>query len=359
MIPYYAMYLLLLLLNNIAKNSYQDKKRRAYFFCISSFVVVCALLALRHQTMGADLNGNHKTGRLGYLDSFDVLNQKTWWDILNLKEFLNYEKGYIVFNKFVGTIYNDRQVFLAICAFVSTLPVMIYIKNRSANPLTSVLLYVGLPVFLMSFSGLRQAIAIGITVFSMKYIEEKKLVKFLMIIFLATLFHRSSVTFIVAYPLYHLNLSNSRKLLLALVIPVVYVLKVPLFNIFSKIYSENAVVEETGAFTLFLVFFLVYIFLIFFNKDDDKKQNGMINLFYFACICQAFGGVYQLAMRIGYYFMIYAVIAIPNTIDKMEDRRSAKLANILIFLAFVGFGIYSLRNSTWAMSYPYKFFWQK
>ena len=359
MIPYYVAYILLFLLNNIAKSLYIDKQKRYRFFCVSSFLIIGTLLALRHQTMGIDLGGGNRTESIGYLGAFDELNKYSWSRILTMKEFLNYEKGYIIFNKLVGSIYNDKQFFLAVCAFISTLPVMLYIKNKSTNPLMAVLIYLGLPVFLMSFSGLRQAIAIGITVFSVKYIEEKKLPKFILVILLATFFHRSSATFIIAYPLYHLRLSNNRKLFLILVIPVVYVLKGPLFNILSRIYKENAAIEETGAFTLLLVFFLVYVFLVFFNKDDDKEQNGMVNLFYFACICQAFGGVYQLAMRIGYYFMIHAVIAIPNTIDKMEDRRSAKLANILIFIAFVGFGVYSLRNSTWAMSYPYKFFWQE
>ena len=358
MIPYYVTYLLIFLLNNISRSVYIDKRKRNSFFCISSFLVVCTLLSLRHQTMGVDLFGgfNNKES-IGYLGAFDKINQYSWLDVFSMEGFLNYEKGYVIFNKLVGSIYENKQFFLVVCAFISTLPVILHIKSRSASPMMSVLIYLGLPVFLLSFSGLRQAIAIGITVFSVKYIEEKKLVKFILVIFLSTLFHYSSITFIIAYPLYHLKNSDNRRLLLTMFIPLVYVLKEPLFYVFSKIYKENAEVGETGAFTLFLVFFLVYIFLVFFNKDDDKKQSGMINLFYLACICQAFGGIYQQAMRVGYYFMIHAVIAIPNTIDKMKDKRSAKLANIVIFTAFVGFGIYSLRNSTWAMTYPYKFFW--
>lgn len=359
MIPYYSTYLLLFLLNYIAKISYTDTKKRYDFFCVSSFIVICTLLSLRHQTMGIDLFGGYNKESIGYLGSFDNINRYSWFNIFTTNNFLNYEKGYVVFNKLVGSIYNNRQFFLAVCAFISTLPVFLYVKNKSTNPLLSVLIYLGLPVFLMSFSGLRQAIAIGITIFSLKYIEEKKLVKFILIIFFSTLFHSSAKIFIIAYPLYHLKLSNNRKLLLALFIPIFYILKAPLFSIFSKIFKDSAEATETGAFMLFLVFFLIYIFLVFFNKKNDAEQNGMINLFYFACICQAFGGVSQLAMRVGYYFMIHTIIAIPNTITNMEDKKSSKLLNIIIFAAFVGFGIYSLKTSTWAMTYPYKFFWIK
>ncbi len=359
MIPYYATYLLLFLLNNIAKNSYVDTQKRYKFFCAASFLVVCTLLSLRHQTMGADLLGGSSEENIGYLGAFDKLNQYSWLDIVSLKDFLNYEKGYIFLNKLIGSIYNNRQFFLSICALISTVPVMILIKNKSANPLMSVVIYLGLPVFLMLFSGLRQAIAIAITVFSSKYIEEKKFIKFALLVFLSTLFHYSAIIFIIAYPLYYLKLSEKNKFFFVLAILGVYILRNPIFNIASKIFKDSAETGETGAFMLFLVFFLIYIFLIFFNKKQDSDQNGMINLFYFACICQAFGGIYQTAIRVGYYFMIYSVISIPNTIANMEDKKSIKLANILIFATFVGFGIYSFKNSTWAMTYPYNFFWEK
>lgn len=359
MIPYYALYLLLFFLNAITKNTYTNEEKRKTFFCVGAFVAIATMFSLRHQTMGIDLIGDVKKEVIGYLGAFERINLCTWSEIFSMESFLNYEKGFIIFNKLVGTIYNNKQFFLAVCAVVSTLPIMLYIRRKSDNPLMAVLIYLGLPVFLLSFSGLRQAIAIAITVTSVKYIEEKKFIKFMLIILLSFLFHSSSLIFILAYPLYHLKLSSVKKMFFALAVPVVFVIKEPLFTLFSKLYKENATVDETGAITLFLVFFLVYLFLIFFCREDDKEQSGVINIFYFACICQAFGGVYQLAMRLGYYFMIYSVIAIPNTIAKMEDRRSAKLANILIFIAFVGFGIYSLRNSTWAMTYPYKFFWEK
>lgn len=357
MIPYYVTYLLLFLLNNLAKNFRIDIQKRYNFFCIGSLLVVGVLLSLRHQTMGVDLLGSNRKESIGYLGAFDRINQYSWIEALSMESFLNYEKGYVVFNKIIGSIFNNRQFFLCVCAFVSTFPIMTYIKDKSTNPLMSIVIYLGLPVFLLSFSGLRQAIAIAITVYSMKYIEERKIVKFAIVILLASLFHYSSFVFAIAYPLYYLKLSDNSKFLFVAAIPIIYILRTPIFNMVSKFFKDSAATVETGAFTLFLVFFLIYIFLIFFNKKQDAHQNGMVNLFYFACICQVFGGIYQIAMRVGYYFMIYSAIAIPNTISRMEDKRSAKLANILLFGIFIIYGLYAFRTSTWAGTYPYKFFW--
>ena len=352
---YYITYLLIWVLYNISKNSSPFEKKRNALFCSGCFMVIFTLLALRSPKMGIDLLG--KGEKAGYLGSFDIISRYPLQQVLKMESYLNYERGYIIFNKLVSMIYNNKQFFLGVCAFLSVLPVMIYIKKRSRDVLLSVYIYMALPVFLIVFSGLRQAIAIAITVYSMKYIEERKIVKFAIVILLASLFHYSSFVFAIAYPLYYLKLSDNSKFLFVAAIPIIYPLRTPIFNMVSKFFKDSQATLQTGPFTLFLVFFLIYIFLIFFNKKQDAHQNGMVNLFYFACICQVFGGIYQIAMRVGYYFMIYSAIAIPNTISRMEDKRSAKLANILLFGIFIIYGLYAFRTSTWAGTYPYKFFW--
>jgi len=120
----------------------------------------------------------------------------------------------------------------------------------------------------------------------------------------------------------------------------------------------KAYADDNGAITLFLVFCAVYIYLILLNKKFDESQNGVVNLFYVACVCQAFGGIYQTAMRVGYYFMIYLIIALPNTITQNKNKQEYQTNYLLVLIAFLVFGLYSIRTSTWAMAYPYYFFWE-
>ena len=155
-----------------------------------------------------------------------------------------------------------------------------------------------------------------------------------------------------------MRLTNSKKIATVLAIPVVFVFRVPLFNILTKILKDSVVVGKTGAFTLFLVFCIIYVFLIMYNENADDHQNGMINLFYLACVCQAFGSIYQLPMRVGYYFMVYGMIAIPNTVANINDIKSRRTMSIVISVAFILFGLNSLATATWAGTNPYIFFWQ-
>lgn len=353
---YYYTYFIIYALDTLLGYVIEDEKKRKTFFCILAGAVLVLLLGLRHPSMGWDLG--YYINNTGYLFSFDRLNTYSLAEILQMKEYLNYERGYIIFNKLVGIISDNQQFFLFVCAVFSMIPIFFYIKRKSTLPLLSTFILMGLPVFLMSYSGLRQAIAISLTVWSVKYIEEKRVIPFILAVLFASLFHKTAIVFLVAYPLYYIRMNDLWKLITVLSLPVIFIFKGPLFSVLSKIFKNTAVVDDNGAITLFLVFCAVYIYLILLNKKFDETQNGVVNLFYIACVCQAFGGIYQTAIRVGYYFMIYLIVALPNTITQNKNKQEYQTNYLLVLIAFLVFGLYSIRTSTWAMAYPYYFFWE-
>ncbi len=325
-------------------------------FCFIAFACLVLMLALRHQSMGVDLR--YYT-YYGYLGRFDAIANAPWNTVFGVKV-ANYEKGYIFFNKLVSTIYNDRQFFLAACAFFTILPIVYVIYKKSVSPLQSIVIYMGLPVFLLGFSGLRQSLAIGICFFALLYIEDKKFIKFVALVLLAVTFHKSAIIFLIAYPLYRLKMDKARRWLTVILIPIIFIFKRPLFAIFSKIFKENAVADETGAGTLFVIFTLIYIFCIIYSDGSDE-QNGFLNLFFIACACQAFGGIYNTAIRVGYYFMLSLVILLPKVLKGMQKDIDKPLFSATVFFAFTTFGLYSIYISgdSWALAYPYYFYWER
>ena len=80
----------------------------------------------------------------------------------------------------------------------------------------------GLPVFLLNFSGLRQAIAMGITALSFNFIKEKKPVQFILLVILASLFHKSAIVFLAMYPIYNIKLDKFGKVMSIVVLGIVY-----------------------------------------------------------------------------------------------------------------------------------------
>ena len=356
---YFLGYTILFVFAGLARSLKRkdESKYNKALFVVSSIVVVL-ILGLRHPSMGNDLRYQSPNG---YLGAFDHIISYPWSSILYLK-IMNFERGFIIYNKLVGFLGTDRQMFLFVTAVVSVAPIMYYLSKNSKNMLLSIIIYLGLPVFLLCFSGLRQAIAIGITSLSMIYIKEKSLVKFVLLVMLASTFHFTAVVFLMAYPMYHIKANDKWDVISIISIPVVYVLRVPLFDIISKLLKNNAKTTETGALTLFIIFALIYIGLVILNKKRNRP-GGYINIFYLACLCQAFAGVYYTAMRVGYYFMIALAIGLPDILQDMKSEREGdrtyKISYCVVVIIFIIYGLYAIKTSSWAMAYPYKFFWNQ
>lgn len=318
-------------------------------------LAILLLIALRHPSMGNDLG---YTSSYGYLASFKNLAQKQWVDILRMNSYLNYEKGYIVFNKIVSYISDDYQCLLITCAILSIIPIGFIIYKYSNDQVFSWIIYLGLPCFLMSYSGLRQSIAIGFCCFSLYFVERKKLIGFIIVIAIATSFHYTAFLAVLLYPLFWLKLDQKKRFIVTIIPFVVFVFKKPLFLYLYRILKDKEqVVEENGAITLFLVFVGIYLFCNCFLNENDKIASGFLNIFLVACCCQAFGGIYMLAQRVGFYFMIPITISLSNTVDSIDDNKTKTVFKLFIAFIFIAYGLYAIKTSTWARAFPYHFFW--
>lgn len=354
MTVYFALYFLIALFSILYSARCKTEKTRNALLCWTVFFLVFLLLALRNETMGVDLLSKDMTG--GYLVAYDALAKKPWSVIFD--GYLNYEAGYIFLNKLVALLSGgNRQVFLAVCALGSLLPVAYMIYRNSDTPAFSFLIYMGLPVFLLLYSGLRQSLAIGLTFLSIRFIQKRKPIPFILLVLAASQFHYSAYLFLLAYPIYYLRMNTALRVVSVFVLPVVFLLRHPLFSILSKLLKQNAAVDDNGAVTLFLVFFAIYFFCFIFT-DESEEQNGYTNLFFLACFCQAFGSVNSIAVRVGYYFMMPLALLLPKAVDSMRVEQERRLAKIVIAACFALYGLYAIYSSTWAEANPYHWFWE-
>ena len=330
-----------------------DKKmlNKIMAFILGLFIIM--LIGLRHPSMGIDLGYG---GKFGYLSSYENLSEMSWQYVVG-RPYLNYEIGYRAFNKTLGMLGLGIQPFLMTCAVVSVVPISCVVYNYSKSSIISFIIYIGLPVFQLLYSGLRQDIAIGLCVLSLIFVIKRKFIPFVAIVLVASTFHSSAIIFLISYPLYYLKISKYQRILSCAVLIFVYIFKRPLFAILSKLFKDNAIIDDNGAVVLFVVFVVIYIFCTIYN-DESELQSGFLNLFYIACLCQAFGGLYGIALRVGYYFMITLVVLLPNLLKTMPKSKEKMYFNIFIPIAFFSFGLYSIYNSSWSMAYPYHWFWE-
>lgn len=311
------------------------------------------LLALRHPSMGMDL-GYGKP--YGYISSFETIASMSWKSVLSLDSFLNYEIGFVLFNKIISVPFSNPQWLLVFCALLSLLFVFFLFYKKSANIYLSTIIYLGLPTFGILYSGLRQGIAIGIISIALYFGMNNKNLAFISFVVIASLFHSSALVFLVAFPLLHITITKRTRWISVFLVGLVFLLRYPLFELLSKVFKENATSDSNGSYSLLFVFLLLYIICCFIYKENDAN-NGMINMLWLTCICLCFTGVYSSAIRIAYYFMLAFPLLVPHMLLAIKDVFTRTIAYSVIVIAFSAYGLKILENGSWMMSNPYHFFW--
>lgn len=326
------------------------------FVFILEFILLFCIFALRHQSMGSDLS--YETS-YGYLGSFEIISMYSWREIFSIESFKNYEIGYILFNKIVGSLYLNRQFFLGVTSFFILFPTFITIKRYSRNFELSVVILMGIPVFLQYFSGLRQAMAVALCVYSFDFIVKKNYKIFIAIIFFACTFHSSAIVFLIGYPLYHVKINEKIRWILLLLLPFIWSGRYFLFPVLTKIFNKSPNMIDTKSVNLLVFFVLIWIFCIIFSDEHNKLRNGLLNYFYVACFIQIFANVNNIAMRAGYYYIFFLTLLLPITIqsNKFTDNQK-RWVTIGAYILFYGISCYLLTTSQSAKAVPYYFFWE-
>ena len=343
-----AMYLL------SPKFTQSDQKRNSFVY-ICFFVGFYLLLALRHPSMGIDLRyGSYE----GYLAGFREISRLSWDEVLSNVPFRNYERGFIIFCKLIGSIWVNEQFFLAVCAAAALIPLAIGIWMISEDRLMSAAIFLGLPIFCLLYSTLRQIIAIGICTLAFACIRKKKPVVFLLCVLLASFFHKTALVFLVAYPLYYLRLTKAMRVVSVILLPTCFFLRENLMLLVTRLLGISIQLDYNGSFMLFFLFSAIYVIGFWLSDDQKPEQNGYLNIFFLACLVQAFSGIYNIATRMGYYFTLALIFFLPSLIGNAKVSNERTAARWTVIAAFTVIGLYFIYITSWSISYPYYFFWE-
>ncbi len=356
MIPYYIMvgvpivfYLLYGGTNQYLNN---EKKQRITIFLF--FAAFLTLLMLRDKTVGVDINR--------YLIHFKSVSKLSFSEIF---EAFESERGYRVLNKIISFFTTDEQMFLVIMAFLTVIPIARLYFKESEQALLSISIFLIIPNYNIVFSGLRQALAIAIVAISYKYVKEKKLIKFILLIALAMTFHTSAFIAFLIYPFYHMNISKGKLIAIIPAIIAILVFNKPIFEFILQFLGEygDYEYEETGAYTMIILFALFLIFAYFVPDENkmDKEARGLRNLSVLTLMLQIFALANPVAMRMNYYYMLFLPILIPKVINRSHER-NRQIYQLVALIMAVFFIIYYFYKANVVVDtlelYPYKPFWK-
>lgn len=314
------------------------------------FIIYLLLLAMRAETIGRDLTG--------YSQMFLSLSKEPLEHLFDS----DIEIGYIFLNKFISLFTSDFQWIIIVTAIITIVPIWFVYSKESDDAYTSIALFVILPTFAMTFSGLRQAIAISIGLIAYEFVKNKKLLLFILAVTLAFLFHKSAFILLLMYPLYWAKITKKWLIAVVPAMVIIFVFNKPIFTFLQGFISDFQITEksETNAYTMIILFVLLAVFAFIIPGDAkcDFDLMGLRNFLLFAIVIQMFAPLHTLAMRFNYYYIIFIPLLISRVIKNRSKRLSqvailAKYVMIVFFVCYF-FGNTSSRNPL--DIFPYEFF---
>lgn len=228
------------------------------------------------------------------------------------------------------------------------------IRHQSKNIGFSILLYFCF-FYLESLGFIRQALAVAICFYAIKYIQTRRFLPFFICTIIAVLFHYSAVLYLCAYPLYGRVKLNQ----LIWFLPLLFVVREIVFILLDSIglytfYLEELYTMKGGSLIRFFYIFLFFSLFLFKRKQLSDSEN-----YYFFMIGLALSFPFllgsHLGVRLSSYFYIYYILLIPNIVDKAKVR----FAYTLTALAFLLFTLFLTTKDPVKSQYiPYQFIFE-
>lgn len=332
-----------------------DGRRQTYnsrlvqtIFCTT--VLVC-LQGLRHETIGIDSYN-------AYRPFFEAVNAGIS-NIFNFEDAAyGFELGFILFTKLIKTLCDNTQFYIFVCSAISIIPIGYMIYKYADNIPFAFIIFSSFIVYHFGFSGVRQAVAVGITTISFEYVIQKKPIWFAVFVFLASVIHNSAILFLISYPLYH-KLRLTPQMLFFVIIgftlalfflkPIVFGLTELIFG--GEKYMHKAMEDAVPSYNL-MILLAGFLFFTFLSKDS--RLDPLRPLLLLTVVFQSLGLISTSASRMTYYFIPYLAVAIPITTSSMKIR---KILEFVIASFFIFFFFYS-NGGGYLDVVPYKFFWE-
>lgn len=331
--------------------------KRELLFLRFVFFIFFMLIATREMTVGSDTPM--------YVDLFEKCAHKKW----SIVQFGGYfEPGYLALNVLISYLSSNPRFFVAVMGFIFCLAFYKYIKNNSKNYLLSCLIFVGLLFFYTSMTMLRQLTAVAIILAGIGFAKDKKLIKFLGIVAIASLFHSSAWVAIVLYPL--LNMRYTRKRVLIIILTsVILAMMIGLVSSGymdligrTNFYESRAGNTSLGNIIVAIIYFIFYAFgrIIIGRKKPIKDFDAIDSQYLYtllgASMMSAIGAKMDVMSRTVIYFSVFTLSSIPNIIECYVINLRKKLAycsaSMLFLLCYSSWII--INKPEWNTAFDYR-----
>ena len=345
---YFALIIYIIALVFICHLNLKNAKR---IYLILTIGFLGFLSAVRGSSVGNDT-----------VEYLKIFSECQYYDLSLLG--MRYEFGYVLLNKMLFLISDNPQIILIVSSIIIGIGFYKFIYKYSMIPMLSVFLFFSLGYWGQMMNTIRQSIALVILLYAFDFIKKRKLLPFIGIVCVASLFHKTAIVFLVAYPLSFFKV-KIKAVFKALIIAISgYIFLESILNTVLVVFpSYNYYLDSiylNGNIRLATIMNIMVVCSIFYfgrilnkyliknelasnsqtNKlldscNFDQKEFEMISLFLLASIVISIISLkFNLLDRVGVYFDVFSIIYIPNIVARIKDKNLLLFTTTVVLLMF-------------------------
>lgn len=289
-----------------------------------------------------------------------------FYNQFSLDQIFNYqfgqEIGYVLLNRFIG-IFTDTSVSLMlVVAFITIVLYFKEIKKNSVYVWLSVLLFVAIGQYYLSFNLMRQILAVAIIFAGSDYLYSKKMIKYFILVVIASLFHQTALIMVPFYFILNFKFNIKRLLigLFLLLLTVIYIDNV-LFVIQKFVfayYDESAFGMAGFGYRNVVLPVGILIFVLLHKSILDVKNDNKVNIWLNSIVIYTFFSVLglrvQMIERIAHFFAPYVLLIIPLIVFKQNNKHLRVIYIYSIVVISIAYNYLVLQGSGFD---PFYFIW--
>lgn len=270
------------------------------------------------------------------------------------------EPGFNLLNRFAFLIADNFYVLIALIAIIIYSFIFKAIYDQSVIVPLSILVYVVSADFFVSLNQSRQAIAIAIFLYSLKYVYERKPIQFFLWIAIAATMHLSALFYIPVYFIYKKKITIKFQIIFLLVNAALapFLSKFFVFIISKTRYAWyfGSVYDTKNLYLMGIVFgafiLCIYLFYYYSNRNSDFKYNLMTNMYYISVVLLLYSAAIPQVIRISTCYASISCLLVPRLIMLENDRTRRIVLYIIIFIAFTTKLLYDVFINDWYLTAP-------
>lgn len=358
MLIYYLLLIYIVFLYSVFLNKKVLYNKKYFLFC--AFFAIALIVGLRGVSTGEDTHH--------YLEVFDLVSKASWKTVLtSIGGFQisiwgeRVEYLFALLNKIISIFTNDGQIMLLIVSLLTMhLFARFIYRNISDHVFMSTFVFLCNGLFMASFNGIREMLAIAIIINAYDYIKNKHYRTATIIAIIAFFVHMSSIVMIPFFVVFT-KVKNYKKgirymtlicMLLLVAIPVIPQLVIYLFPKYSAYITEHFWDNSyRGVVVVWVLEIALVVYMYVHKIKNDMEFLGIIGVIMYITLAIISIKLWAFS-RLMTYFEPFAMIVFGCGAERFNSS-SKKVYYVVIaaimLLEYVSYAMVPTRS--------YSFFW--